>query len=221
MGHANPQKLFAFHVRLWAATALAIVVCACSPATVHIVTSPEFRGEVVTPIVILPFQLDSLKDSTRQFQLSNSDVTPTATAVVTDLFYKNLSKKSAFSLIPLDRVNAAVDAFTLPLLDRDPSYEIARKIGEVLEAKTVLVGSVSQYRDRVGNAFGISRPASVGFEARLVSVIDGETLWEGHFFETQRPMTSDLQGFLQRRRWLTAEELAEDGVKQILDQGWE
>ncbi|HIB54117.1 MAG TPA: hypothetical protein EYO39_04765, partial [Nitrospirales bacterium] len=122
------------------------MVCACSPATVHIVTSPEFRGEVVTPIAILPFQLDSLKDSTRQFQLSNSDVTPTATAVVTDLFYKNLSKKSAFSLIPLDRVNAAVDAFTLPLLDRDPTYEIARKIGEVLEAKTVLVGSVSQYR---------------------------------------------------------------------------
>ena len=221
MGHTNPQELFAYQLRLWAIAALAAVVAACSPATIQVITSPEFRGEVVTPIMILPFQLDSPKDSDRHFQLSNSDVSPTAPVVVTDLFYKHISRRSVFSLIPRGRVNRAVHDFTLPRLDEDPSYEIARKMGEVLEAKTVLVGSVSQYRDRVGNAFGISQPASVGFEARLVSVLDGKTLWSGHFFETQRPMTSDLQGFLQRRRWLTAEELAEDGVKQILDQGWE
>ncbi len=221
MGHANPQELFASHLRVWATAALAIVLSACSPATVQVVTSPEFRGEAIPPLAILPFQLDSEGYSTRQVPLSNSDVAPTALATVTDLFYKNLSKKSSLSLIPLDRVKTAVNDFTLPPLNKDPSYAIARKIGEVLEAKTVLVGSVSQYRDRVGNALGVSQPASVGFEARLVSVRDGTTLWVGHFFETQRPMTSDLQGFLQRRRWLTADELAEDGVKQVLDQGWE
>ena len=221
MGHTNSREFFAFQLKVWATAALAIMVVACSPATVQVVTSPEFRGEGVTPVVILPFQRDFPKDTTRHFQLSNSDITSTATAVVTDLFYKHLGKKTTFFLVPLNKVNATIDAFTLPLLDSDPSYEIARKIGEMLEAKTVLLGRVSQYRDRVGNAFGISQPASVGFEARLVSVLDGITLWEGHFFETQRPMTSDLQGFLKRRRWLTAEELAEDGVKQILDQGWE
>lgn len=221
MGPANPQKLFAYQLRLWAAAALAVVLSACSPATVQVVTSPEFREEVIPPIAILPFQLDSAEYSTRQFPLSNSDVAPTATAIVTDLFYKNLSKKSHLSLVPFDRVKTAANDFTLPPLNKDPSYAIARKIGELLEAKTVLIGSVSQYRNRVGNALGISRPASVGFEARLVSVRDGTTLWTGHFFETQRPMTSDLQGFLQRRRWLTADELAEDGVKQVLDQGWE
>ena len=221
MGPANPQEFFAAYLRMLAAAALAIVVSACSPATVQVVTSPDFRGEVVLPIAILPFQLDSEGYSTRQFPLSNSDVAPTATAIVTDLFYKSLSKKSSLSLIPLDRVKTAVNDFTLPPLNKDPSYAIARKIGELLEAKTVLIGSVSQYRNRIGNALGISQPASVGFEARLVSVRDGTTLWVGHFFETQRPMTSDLQGFLQRRRWLTADELAEDGVKQLLDQGWE
>ena len=221
MGHTNSQKLFASYLRLWATAALTIVVSACGPATVQVVASSEFRGAAVPPIAILPFQLDSPEYSDRQFQLSNSDVAPTATAIVTDLFYKHLSRKSDLSLVPLDRVNDAVGDFTLPPLNKDPSYAIARRIGEVVEATTVLVGSVSQYRDRVGNAFGISQPASVGFEARLVSVLDGKTLWVGHFFETQRPMTSDLQGFLQRRRWLTAEELAEDGVQQVLDQGWE
>jgi hypothetical protein len=140
---------------------------------------------------------------------------------MTDLFYKNLRKKFSVSLIPPDKVKIAVNEFTLPPLNKDPSYTIARKIGEVLEANTILLGSVSQYQDRVGNAVGISQPASVGFETRLVSVRDGSTLWVGHFFETQRPMTSDLQGFLQRRRWLTAKELAEDGIKQVLAQGWE
>ena len=221
MGHTNPQELFASHLRTWVVTALAIVVCACSPSTVQIVTSPDFRVKVIPPIAILPFQLDSSEYSTRQFLLSNSVVDPTAPATMTDLFYKNLRKKFSVSLIPPDKVKIAVNEFTLPPLNKDPSYTIARKIGEVLEANTILLGSVSQYQDRVGNAVGISQPASVGFETRLVSVRDGSTLWVGHFFETQRPMTSDLQGFLQRRRWLTAKELAEDGIKQVLAQGWE
>ena len=144
MGTANPQKLFASYVRLWAAAALAIVLSACSPATVQVVTSPDFRGETIPPIAILPFQLDSPEHSKRQFPLSSSDVAPSATATVTDLFYKNLSKKASLSLIPRDRVNTAANDFTLPHLNKDPSYAIARKIGELLEAKTVLIGSVSQ-----------------------------------------------------------------------------
>ena len=221
MGHANPQEFFAHQLTLWVTVALAIAVSACSPATVQVVTSPDFRRDQITPIAILPFQLDSPEHTNGQFQLSNSDVAPTATANVTDFFYKALSKKSIYSLIPLNEVSTAANNLTLPLLETDLTYATVRKIGALLEANTVLLGSVSQYRDRVGNSFGISQAASVGFEARLVSVRDGKILWTGHFFETQRPMTSDLQGFLQRRRWLTADELAADGVKQVLDQGWE
>ena len=218
MGHAASQELFTYQLKLWATAAIAIVASACSPATVQVIMSPDFHKQSIPPVAILPFQLDSPEDSHGQFPLSNSDVAPTATTTLTELFYKNLSKKSHLSVIPVDEIETAVSDFTIPPLDKDPSYAIARKIGKAIEAKTVLVGSVSQYRNRVGNALGIKQPATVGFEARLVNVLDGKTLWTGHFFETQRPMTSDLQGFLQRRRWLTARELAADGVKQVLDQ---
>ncbi len=200
---------------------LAIVVCACSPPTVQVITSPAFHGEVIPPIAILPFQLDSSKYSTQQLPLSSSAVDPTAPSTVARLFYKNIRKNFSLSLIPFDEVKIAINEFTLPPLNKDPSYVVARKIGKALEAKTILLGTVSQYQDRVGNALGIRQAASVGFETRLVNVRDGSVLWEGHFFETQLPMTSDLQGFLQRRRWLTAKELAEDGVNQVLKQGWE
>jgi len=224
MGHAHSQELFASYLRylrVWTVTVLVILLSACSPATVEVVTSPDFHGAGISPTAILPFQLDALDYSTRKFHYSNSVVPPTAPAIVTDLFYAHLNKKVLLSLVPPYRVNTAVNDFILPPLNKDLSYAIAREIGTRLKAKTVLIGSVSQYRERIGNAIGISRSASVGFEARLINVRDGNVLWTGHFFETQRPMISDLQGFLQRRRWLTAKELAEDGVKKILDQGWE
>ena len=196
-------------------------IVACTPATINVVASPDFDVAAIPPIAILPFQSDSPGHVGHQFPLSNSDVAQTATETVTDLFYKNLRNKHDLALIPRSKVATAVSDLAIPPLNDDPSYAIARNVGETLEAKTVLIGIVSQYRDRVGNAFGIKQPASVGFEARLVNVLDGKTLWAGHFFETQRPMTSDLQGFLQRRRWLTAEELAAEGVKHVLAQEWE
>ena len=216
MGHENSQKLFTYQLRALAATGVFIALLACSPGSVQIVASPSFYTENITPIAIFNFQLDTPKASEGQFMLSNSSVTPTATATVTKIFYKVLSNKFDSSIVSMDNFEKASSNFTIPDFDTDPSYTVARKIGKSLSAKTLLLGSITQYRDRVGNALGIKEPATVGFKAKLVSVLDGKTLWEAHFFETQRPMTSDLQGFLQRRRWLTAEELATDGVNQVL-----
>jgi hypothetical protein len=42
-------------------------------------------------------------------------------------------------------------------------------------------------------------------------------LWEGNYYEKQRPMTEDLMGFIQRHGvFVTAEELAIYGVEQML-----
>jgi hypothetical protein len=41
-------------------------------------------------------------------------------------------------------------------------------------------------------------------------------LWVGRYYERQRPMTEDLIGFLQRWAFVTAGELTEYGVEEVL-----
>ncbi len=219
MGHAHPRKLFTLLLTLGIG-ALAMAMTGCTPSTVQVVTSPGFHASSIPPIAIFPFTVESSAAGNQKFPLSTSQVSSQAIVTVTELFYKNLRKKHDLAIIPMERVTASLDDLDLVHVDNNPPYATERKIGAALEAKTILVGTVSQYRERAGSAFG-GQPASVGFEARLVTVHDAKTLWVGHFFETQRPMTSDLKGFLERRRWLTAQELADDGIKQLLEKGWE
>jgi hypothetical protein len=71
------------------------------------------------------------------------------------------------------------------------------------------------YQERVGSRLGAHPPAIVGFQAKVIAV-DGQVLWVGEYYERQRPMTEDLLGFLQRWSFVTAAELAEYGVEEVL-----
>ncbi|MEK9139668.1 MAG: hypothetical protein AAB308_01325, partial [Nitrospirota bacterium] len=71
------------------------------------------------------------------------------------------------------------------------------------------------YQERVGSRLGANPPATVGFETKVVAA-DGQVLWVGGYYERQRPMTEDLMGFLQRWAFVTAAELAEYGVDEVL-----
>ena len=58
----------------------------------------------------------------------------------------------------------------------------------------------------------------MGFEAKVIAA-DGQVLWEGNYYERQRPMREDLMGFIQRRGvFVTAEELAAYGVEHMLNE---
>ena len=91
------------------------------------------------------------------------------------------------------------------------NYEVAKKR---------LWGWVFRYRERIGNAWGAQRPASVSFVALLYNGRDGNLLWRGKFDETQKPLSEDALDFVSflRRggRWLTARQLASDGINLIL-----
>ena len=44
-------------------------------------------------------------------------------------------------------------------------------------------------------------------------------MWEGNYYEKQRPMNEDVMGFIQRRgMFVTAEELAAYGVEHMLQE---
>jgi hypothetical protein len=105
-----------------------------------------------------------------------------------------------------------------------PSNDMARirKIGELVYADAVLTGRVLRYRERVGSEIGVKSPASVAFTVDLIDVRRGDVVWSARFDETQKGLTENILslGDIRERgiRWLTAEQLAQDGVRKVINQ---
>ncbi|HSK30845.1 MAG TPA: hypothetical protein VLA17_12865, partial [Candidatus Limnocylindria bacterium] len=105
-----------------------------------------------------------------------------------------------------------------------PTPESARlkRIGEQVYADAVMVGRVLRYRERVGDEWGAKSPASVAFVLDLVDVRRGDLIWSARFDETQKPLSENIfaLGQISQRgiRWLTADQLMEDGVRKAVGQ---
>ncbi|MDY6954464.1 MAG: hypothetical protein SWE60_23415 [Thermodesulfobacteriota bacterium] len=94
------------------------------------------------------------------------------------------------------------------------------EMGKSLEADAVISGTIYRFRQRAGASLSVKTPASVAFAMELIRVSDGRTLWGRAFDETQRSLDENLLklgGFLKRGGgWLTAEELAAAGFKEVM-----
>ena len=97
-----------------------------------------------------------------------------------------------------------------------------RQIGEMVYADAVLTGRVQRYRERVGDEWGAKSPASVAFVLDLVDVRRGDVIWQATFDETQKSLSENIFAFgdISERgvRWLSADQLAQDGVKKAIGQ---
>jgi hypothetical protein len=97
-----------------------------------------------------------------------------------------------------------------------------KRIGEQVYADAVMVGRVLRYRERVGDEWGAKSPASVAFLLELVDVRRGDLIWSARFDETQKPLSDNIfaLGQISQRgiRWLTADQLMEDGVRKAVGQ---
>ncbi|HSF30040.1 MAG TPA: hypothetical protein VLK82_06150 [Candidatus Tectomicrobia bacterium] len=84
----------------------------------------------------------------------------------------------------------------------------------------VLTGIITRYDDRQGNALLVDHPASVAYEAYLISARDGEILWRARFDETQRPLFDNLLlagRFLKGGAiWQTNDTLARIGLERVV-----
>jgi TolB-like protein len=94
-----------------------------------------------------------------------------------------------------------------------------RQLGEAVYADAVLIGRVRRFRERVGDEWGVKSPASVAFALELVDVRRGDVIWSASFDETQKSLSENIFAIgdiISERgvRWLTAEQLAHEGVKK-------
>lgn len=146
--------------------------------------------------------------------LRSAKVDPHSTALITGMFLRGM-EESGYTIVPFDdeTKESLSPQGTLPI-------DVVKSVGEKTGAGAVLTGVVSRYEEREGGPLGIRKPASIGFEVNLVRVTDGALLWSGRYAETQKSLVEDLgmfYTFLERKgRWLTAEELARDGVERVL-----
>ncbi len=103
-----------------------------------------------------------------------------------------------------------------------PSPRVAAEIAaREFGATAVLYGEVSRWRERGGESYGSSSPASVAFNLAIYSAPVPHRLWTSKFDETQRPISENVWN--ARRypgsgsRWLTAAELATWGIESSVD----
>ena len=87
------------------------------------------------------------------------------------------------------------------------------------EANAILTGVIRRWAERDGSASGVRHPASVWLTLELRDDT-GQLVWTGTYEETQAPLSDDV-GSLPRAwergfRWVTAEELADYGVRQLV-----
>lgn len=133
---------------------------------------------------------------------------------ITQLFWKRLQSRAGVRLVPLGESAKVVTSE--PALPKARPEAAAAAVARKLKADAVVIGFVSIYQERVGSRLGANPAASVGFEVKVVAA-DGQVLWAGNYYERQRPLTEDFLGFVQRfGMFVTAEELAEYGVDELL-----
>lgn len=95
-------------------------------------------------------------------------------------------------------------------------------LGRKLHTDAVLACTLQRFIKRLGTQYSVENPASVAFQCSLVESTSGETLCMAEFNETQQALFDNLLTYksaMQRGlKWITAEELAREGIKKSLDE---
>ncbi len=147
------------------------------------------------------------------------EVKGNADELMTGFLQEALQKSYAGALIPDPTVQAAyAELPKYPATDTPQSLAIA--LGRKLQADHVMVGIVWRYKERVGTAEASASPASVAFTLYLLNVAQGTPVWQATFDKTQQALSENLLNakdfFAMGARWLTADELARFGIKQVI-----
>lgn len=104
-------------------------------------------------------------------------------------------------------------------IPRMSAWKYWKGVGECMEADYLLVPQLLHWEERVGSSGGVVKPASVVLDLFLISIKDG-SLIRAHFDETQVALSDNLltiDKFVDRGgKWVTAERLAADGIKEKL-----
>jgi hypothetical protein len=205
-----------FNFSLYSIALFCIFILSCSVPIQKVEKSPKpvserpvYLSVEIKKIALVPF-------------FSDKDVTPGKERYVTDIFYNELiSKILKVNIVPLESSTSESTRVEAEYPEL-PNKEVALKVGNNLGAQAVLIGRIVAYSEREGGELGVSSPASVAFSVDLLNTANGEKIWENYFAETQRPLfenVTEVGKFFKRKgRWVSADELAKEGVIVVVDE---
>lgn len=205
------------------AAALALVAaagaCAASGCAETIRSRPgpalAQREEPVRRVAVAPFELRI--PGRPGSGSSEGAVPPVAAALVARQVAEALAAEG-YEVVPPEDVSRALLEGGVPFSRSRPGPALSL-LERAFGVDAVLLGEIWRYRERVGSAAGATRPASVGFEIRLVDARDGQLLYEAVFDETQRPVSENVLNAARYpgggSRWLTAAELSGWGAREL------
>ncbi len=131
-----------------------------------------------------------------------------------------MKKRLGFKLIPPEYARGVLSALLSENEKVLSELDILVETGRRIEVDAVMAGHIYRFRERIGRRYSVESPASVAFDIHLVDVATGRILWVGVFDETQCSLTENLfkiGTFLKRKgRWITAEEMAIQGLEDVL-----
>ena len=129
-----------------------------------------------------------------------------------------LEQGKDYDFISPGQVEGVYQSLLAKKIDTDP-LPLIKALGQALKADGVVWGEVFRYENRKGTAYAVDRPAAVALDLHLLRVSDGALVWKAQFSETQKSLSENLfqLGETTRRglRWMTAEELARSGLKNM------
>lgn len=104
-------------------------------------------------------------------------------------------------------------------MPRMSAWKYWKGVGKCMQVDYLLVPQLLHWDERVGSSAGVVKPASVVLDLFLINVKDG-SLVRAHYDETQVALSENLltaDKFMDRGgKWVTAERLASDGIKENL-----
>lgn len=139
--------------------------------------------------------------------------------LIQDFFMERMSTYPQFELVSPDRVGGIYKRVSSNSF-RATLPQVMKEVGEELNADGIVVGYLYRYRERLGYDYSVEKPASVFFEVHLFRVQDGALVWKGIFNKTQSSLMENVLGvsyFIKDKgRWLTAKELAMEGMEDTI-----
>jgi hypothetical protein len=199
-------------MRLFLSALFLLAACGIGPGTFDSKHNTDLEARKIRRIAVFPLEALSGEEKAK-VPFSSSASVESPAALISRHLYTALSQMPNWQIISDREVREM-----MPLVPPGSPEGRARRLGQLVYADAVISGRLLRFREREGESIGVKNPASVAFVLELWDIKRGDSIWTARFDETQKPLSENLfaLGQVGSRgvRWLTAEELARDGVRK-------
>jgi len=208
-------------------SSLLFILSGCAQNNLLTETYPKKEPVKINRIAVFPIQRvdpDQAVDNALRCEVCGAiinlgSVEAEAEKVVEEVFLQDIQKTGKYEIVPPERVQGVFQRISAGSM-KSSLKELLVKSGRELGADAILYGQVYRFRERKGYAYGTDQTAAVAFTLHLIDVRDGSLLWKGRFDKTQTSLMENIfqvfTFYKERGRWLTARELTDEGVSEML-----